>query len=120
MNEQLQQRANEILLSILNKAADIGSAALDEIPLVVQELLHWKFAESIMHNLAALTCLIITVLVFNWGRKHEFAEAHHCFIPLISAIGSVPIIMINANMGFLKIWLAPRVYLLEYAATLIK
>lgn len=120
MNEQLQQRANEILLSILNKAADIGSAALDEIPLVVQELLHWKFAESIAHNLAALICFIIVAALFRWGQKHEFEEPHHITLPLISAIGSVPIIAINANMDFLQIWLAPRVYLLEYAATLIK
>ena len=120
MNEQLQQRANEILLSILNKATDIGSAALDEIPLVVQELLHWKFAESVVHNLAALLCFIITTALFRHGYKNQWDEPHHVLIPLVSTVTLAPIIGFNANMDFLQIWIAPRVYLLEYAATLIK
>lgn len=120
MNEQLEQRANEILLSILNKAADIGSAALDEIPLVVQELLHWKFAESVVHNLVAIICIVIAGLMFRYGSKNSWNQPHHVMLPLITTMVSAPIIAFSANMDFLQIWLAPRVYLLEYAATLIK
>ena len=116
---ELVQKAEDVLLQMIDKAAEIGSAAVDEIPLVVQELLHWKFAESLLFFLSSLVLMFVSFKFTKWIWKEDNLEA--ACIPL----GFVNIGMYGVACGvftidWLQIWLAPRVYLLEYAANLVK
>lgn len=123
MSNSLQQRAEEVLLSMLNKAAEIGSAAVDEIPLVVQELLQWKFAESAVKCLLGL--LIASGLiwlykkVYNYYKNKDLSNHPELLFLMLTAIPWMFVATL-VNLTWLKIWVAPRVYLLEYAATLVK
>jgi len=117
---ELMQRAEQVLLDMVNKAAELGSAAVDEIPLVVQELLTWKMVESIFHTLVSFIILYFAVRLSKYLYKNADRLEELC-IPI--GVGNV--VMYTVSIGFfsldwLKIWLAPRVYLLEYAASLMK
>jgi hypothetical protein len=131
---QLVQRAEQVLLDMLNKAAEIGSAAVDEIPLVVQELLTWKFTESLLlftlSMIFTISWIIISVKIWKYGsRPHEkysgtnrdnWEEAWigYGFYNFMGLVISVPWVI--HSFDWLKILVAPRLYLLEYAAQLIK
>jgi hypothetical protein len=117
---QLIQRAEEVLLDMVNKAAEIGSAAVDEIPLVVQELLTWKMVESIFYTLVSVAVFYFALRLSKWLRK-SVDDLGEVVIPigfLNAAIYGVSIALFS--LDWLKILVAPRLYLLEYAAQLIK
>lgn len=123
---ELMVKAEQVLINMIDKAAEIGSAAVDEIPLVVQELLMWKFADSIILCLGgillALFWLWLYKKVYNFYSKDgDFELIHHPEITflLFTIFGWIPVFEM-VNLDWLKIWLAPRVYLLEYAASLVK
>ncbi|QCQ61877.1 hypothetical protein Barba19A_gp037 [Rheinheimera phage vB_RspM_Barba19A] len=117
---ELQQRAEDVLLNLVNKAAEIGSAAFDEIPLVVQELLTWKFTESLLSFFSSCLLLFVSYKFTRWLWK-EIDTLEALLVPL----GGLNIVMYVVacpmfTIDWLQIWLAPRVYLLEYAASLVK
>ena len=131
MNEELKNKANEVLLQLLNKATEVGEVAMAEIPLVVQELLTYNFVTSLVGFICWLSVAIGSwygvYRFFKWGLSknnggktniyiHDM-EAMAIFAPFMALMLSPWFLL---NTAWLKIWLAPRVYLLEYAASLIK
>ena len=122
MNE-LQKRGEEVLLELINKGNDIGSAAMDQIPLVVQELLYWKFAESIIFNILGLVMLFglyrLCKFLYNYFKDLDIGEHPEMMFSILTPLLLVPIIQ-SINLGWLQIWIAPRIYLLEYAASIVK
>lgn len=130
---ELQQRAEEVLVDLINKATEIGSAAVDEIPLVVQELLTWKFAESLVFFLSGIVLFIVFTIINTkfwnsgsvedkYGRiKRSNWDGEWAYIILSTVLYlTISLVTIFNNIDWLQIWIAPRVYLLEYAASLVK
>lgn len=131
MNEELKNKANEVLLQLLNKATEVGEAAMAEIPIVVQELLTYNFVISLIGFIVWLSVAIGSwygvYRFFKWGRMKDQHGRTNIYLndmepaavlfPLIAIVVSPLFLACNT---WLKIWLAPRVYLLEYAASLIK
>lgn len=125
MNEELKNKANEVLLQLLNKATEVGEAAMAEIPLVVQELLTWRFAESLIQNVIGLLIALFWLWVYKKIIDHhvksrdDLIEHPEYMFLTLTIFGWIPVFEM-VNTDWIKIWLAPRVYLLEYAASLIK
>lgn len=143
MNEQLQQA----LASMLNKTVsgvEAGAAFLQsEIPDVIQQLLIWKAAESIVTAIFGIILLILTaVLLKTQCRKEKIdgcggfssntkanlvydddGDIHPGVIGVIIA-SSMGVLfgftMLSCVMTALQIWLAPKIYLIEYATSLAK
>ncbi len=126
-SEQLENTANEALRAIIDNAAAAKEFILAELPEVVQQLLMWKAAESIVECLIGITGIVIPLLFVRWQFKNRVKH-----LKVLSG-GGEPIYALNtllllpAGIGFsvinlvwLQIWIAPKVYLLEYAASLIK
>ena len=134
---QLVQRAEQVLLDMLNKAAEIGSAAVDEIPLVVQELLTWHFYNNLILWIVGVlfTVLWVTFAVKLWqdgskltGNEHrpkqikrDLWDNEGVWLIISVVFGSVisSVWLLNQTT-WLQILVAPRLYLLESAAQLIK
>lgn len=145
IGENMQEEAQKVLVELLQKAnAGIDSAvsfSQAQIPDVIHELLVWNSVSSIyMQTLG----LLIFVAAFSIGKAilTRYAKAKvgddnwvldHCYeyakcisfpafisIALCGAAVVVGILMVAANFDWLKIWLAPKLYLIEYAAYLIK
>ncbi|ASM15097.1 TPA: hypothetical protein ACXJAC_002652 [Serratia marcescens] len=145
MNEQ----ANKILAELLQKASDGIDAAVSfsqaQIPDVVHQLLLWNFTRSMVLSMLCLISIPFAV----WFLKKQFTrkkigelvkygekkERYQWTLVFDSEGDASPAIMILAffgllyvsfvgsvllNMTWLKIWLAPKLYLIEYAASLVK
>lgn len=142
MNEQLQQA----LAQVIEKATDglqSGVSFLSaELPDVIHQLLMWKMVESLVMCIAGITLVsVMTYILIKYSgvgaklndsdsrwRTHQITLTHGAdggiapwipatiTVPVIAALGCAELI----NLDWLKIWLAPKVYLIEYAASLVK
>ncbi|WP_274371764.1 hypothetical protein [Morganella morganii] len=138
MNEQ----AEKVLVDLLKKASDgIDSAVAfsqAQLPDVVAQLLTWNFASSLIYFSLGIS-IFLTGILFPFvamrqrakgclWTKYEFNSRSTCTSDLYDfSIVSVPISLIPVGLlmsllsnTWLKILLAPKLYLIEYAASLIK
>lgn len=120
---ELMVKAEQVLINMIDKAAEIGSAAVDEIPLVVQELIMYNFVVELTVFLLTVititTVVLLNVKYFNRVKEESF-DAAGGMVTMSFIICFVLFLVAICHMDWLKIWLAPRVYLLEYAASLVK
>ena len=117
MNEELQGALAEILNGVLS-AKDF---VLAELPEVIYQLLLWKFAESIICLLAGIAALAICCI--GAKKTWEWAAEDGTGLEAITILWLLPTafaVFEGLNIKWLQIWLAPKVYLIEYAASLAK
>ena len=120
MNEELQKALLSILNSTINAATAAKEFLIAETPEVVRQLLMWKAAEAAVISFALLIGVALVVVPWWKNRKwclHElgplnFFPGFAVFILLFFALGNFLIM--------LQIIIAPKIYLLEYAASLVK
>lgn len=138
MNEQLQQA----LAAILNKTmagVEAGVSFLSaELPDVIQQLLIWKAAQSLVISIGGLLLVVATsVFVRKQSRRIKNQDGYGYRANLVfDGSGDVHPGIIGVIFGaafgwgfgvagmldltWLQIWLAPKIYLIEYAASLAK
>lgn len=146
MNEQ----ANKVLAELLQKAVSGIDQAVAfsqaQVPDVIHQLLVWEFVYSfIMFLLAAMSVVPVVFLIKRhvqrvpngvidrgWDRGNpRFVRTliwdedgtlslAMAFITPALILYFVWLICVLTDLSWLKIWLAPKLYLLEYAAHLIK
>jgi len=130
MNEQLENALTELInksVSGLDATKDFLSA---EIPEVITQLLMWhgvhSFGLFIIAVLIPLGFLIFNLKYWKWMiPKGKEANWDGEWIPAISfpMLAHVIFFMIFiecVNVQWLQIWIAPKVWLLEYAADIVK
>ena len=131
MNEQLQLTINDILsksMEAFNSGADWLQG---EIPEVVSQLLLWNMVSNGIWGLFWIAITITCIANVKYvSRIHEKAKAErnfdtefNAFILLnmgamLSLLGVL--LFIHYAEEFIKILIAPKLYLLEYAADLVK
>lgn len=125
MNEQAQQAlANLLSMAVdgLNGAVEFSKAQLPE---VVEQLLMWHMAESLISFVLG----ILFMVAFPWGmfKVHKAIQEekiddvlYAIAIPLAVAGFSGGFVATAEGLEWLKIMIAPKLYLLEYAAQLVK
>ncbi len=146
MNEQLQKVLADIIVKITSGADAVVEFSKQQIPEVLQQLLVWHFISNLLSLFIPLILLIIcfTISYRFWkkvpvqesrdkdGRSpwiiDEYRDRDHVLhfkywfigylLPVIIIIITI-IVLVNMNLTWLKIILAPKLYLLEYAASLI-
>lgn len=143
MNEELQKALTDILNSGMDAAAQAKDFVLSELPDVVKQLLAWKLAENLFYSAIGVIVIVTIVLVMakiirirpkSWEETSNFAWI--CYKGLreidISAPGLMFFVFGGIGLLFstiatlsslseaLQIWLAPKVYLIEYTANLAK
>ena len=120
----MNEKANEVLLKLVNKAMNGIDAAVQfsqaKIPEVIHQFLMWNAVSSILIQVLAILIAFIPVVVFV--RKWEVICDNDAEASVILNLFTVPFgaILFFTNFDWLKIWLAPKLYLLEYAASLMK
>jgi hypothetical protein len=141
INDKLQMALAEMLKKATDVAGQAKDFAVAQLPDVIRQLLWWKFAESITVMLMPLIGLAICLkiffptlkLVISEGTKPEsgrYAEKEtdplcdpSVFFPslikgIVTGLGSVIFgvwSIASMNFTWLQIWIAPKVYLIEYA-----
>lgn len=120
MNEQLQAALLSILHSTINAATVAKDFLMAEIPEVIRQLLVWHAVEAGVLALCFLVPALLLVGAFWKNREWCFEELGplNLFI-LFGVIGLSSGAVVN-GLTVLKIWIAPKLYLIEYAARLVK
>ena len=149
----MNDKANEVLLQLLNKAMAGIDAAVQfsqaQIPDVVHQLLVWNFTKSVIFTIFALATIPPVIWFLRKMLKREVVgvvgdEGYYwrrgqpkykptliwdedgnldpsaLFLIIPITLWALLLVVAVGNMTWLKIWLAPKLYLLEYAASLVK
>lgn len=136
MNETFKQAVNEILLSTIESVSQAKDFVLAELPDVVQQLLMWKMVESIFYSTISISLTVISVFYWRWviksrnadwtrerGNKNEPSDSYMAAVivgGIVTALVVAPIVLINFNLDWVQILVAPKIYLIEYVAELVK
>lgn len=140
----MEEQANKILVELLQKAVGGIDAAVSfsqaQIPDVVHQLLVWNIVSSLLAQLFGGVAILLAIQVRRYALKakangetwvaHDGRPNDRWFVSSFSydcLLGAIPALLTVSgvlaffmNFDWLKIWLAPKLYLLEYAASLIK
>jgi hypothetical protein len=131
----LEQALIDIITNAANSMSDAKDFIMAELPEVIQQLLLWHAVESIIHMLFGL--LLLAAIPVGWTivyhkrhvlfrRKRSEFDAMSGEAWTTSTLGVFLTIIFTfiglalLNLTWLQIWLAPKVYLIEYAAGLVK
>lgn len=121
----------QVFVDIVNSAAKSAAAAQDflvsEVPQVVQQLLVWHYYYYLILFFASLVILIMWAVIdfkiYKWikarGRYHDLWDVYIVGGSLVRFI-IIAFFAALVNLKWLKILIAPKLYLLEYAVSLVK
>lgn len=130
MSNEVMSKANEILVQMLEKTIGAVEKGADwlagEVPEVVQQLLAWHFWQSAILSVIFIIPIIMFLRILP--KSHTWKDRYDDYSTgavlfwfvggLISLVGTT-LSILNMLIA-LKIIIAPKLYLLEYAASLIK
>lgn len=130
MNDQLQKVLADIITRVTSGADAAIQFGKEQIPEVLKQLLIWNFTFSFLIWFSA-TAIIVGYVIwmltkFRWWFKNQrnTTSEQDAAVTIVTVIwGIITFIMMFVfwcNLDWLKIWVAPKLYLLEYAASLIK
>lgn len=129
---------NTFMKEVLTDALKLKDFAVEQLPDVVQQFLQWRFYMHIVEATVPLLlfCICIYLCIKAWQYGFEVVEGRYgtssrlyndegkAIVPVVvtSVISFVMflITLCSINIKWLQILVAPKVYLLEYAASLIK
>ena len=126
MNEALQAAVTELITKTITSTETGIEFLSGQLPAYVSQLLMWHGMYSFIISMISLVILFIV-----WYSPHKMVSQEgkekfngDALLPwqllyLGSAMVSIPA-LVNANLVWLQIWLAPKVWLVEYAAGLVK
>ena len=124
MTEELQQRTAALLDYLEIAIRGTTDFAIEQVPEVVHQLLLWHFTISLIWFSVAIVSIIVIVILTYKAVKfavHEKSEELATVaLTMAVLVTLVPLILIVENMDWLQIWIAPKLYLLEYASSLLK
>jgi hypothetical protein len=124
----LKDTAEGMLVSLINKATQAGEFVADQIPIVIKELLLFNAVNIGLHTFLGLAIMLTGVPSWRWASKYykSLPETSQYDVGPSPWIPSCLLIVFGIWIfwawvdDFLKIVFAPRVWLLEYAASLVK
>lgn len=130
MNEKLELALSELIGKGLSTAEKAGEFVQAELPDVINQLLIWHGVKSFIYFTICLLLVIILLLAvgkfYLWLMKAEF-KGEDDRIGL-GAVGIIVFLLCGgpivgcmlSELTWLQIWLAPKVWLLEYASKLVE
>ena len=130
MNEQLSNALVNLITQVTSGAEEAGKFLIAETPEVVRQILTWYLAESVIYCLVGVVMFILSWKVYKHiSIKPEEHESNFYWetpknpdFPFVIAVCTL--IMVNTfqfmlwDLTWLKIWIAPKLWLIEYAAVL--
>lgn len=125
MNEELQNSLAELIAKSVQTAESAKSFLLSEMPEVVQQLLTWKLAEGFLRFSISIAAIISIVFISKvMVRKVVYqSENNKEPVALFLIVPAFILLLLSVEMfslEWIQVWLAPKVYLIEYAGELLK
>ena len=130
MNNELETQLAAILTKTVEAAGEAKEFILAELPDVIQQLLLYNLSMSLGKFTIILLAIIVVAYHTRWSMKQDCKSMKNWYFDkcgnlLPSVLWLIlPAIFLPSflfgNLLWVKIWLAPKVYLIEYTANLIK
>ena len=128
----LEQTLIKSIEGIQKTGTELVDALYQQAPEVVEQLLLWHGIESFIKCIAAILVFVLPLIhykvvkhtyqklgVKEWSDESIFVIPAFFSGAIVFAI-SIGCFLTFMNLKWLKIWIAPKVYLLEYLADLVK
>lgn len=124
MNEELQKALFSILSSTINAATAAKDFLISEMPEVIRQLLMWKAIDSGIGFAVGVAWIIAAFFIAKKVRA-MLAENELDFPEMALSTGGALCLVLGVsvcahNLVWLQILVAPKIYLIEYAASLVK
>jgi hypothetical protein len=123
MNEKLQQEIAAWLETIRTGAESAGNFVLTQAPLVVQQKVAWGRAFEttwlVIGAIALLALLYYAKRVYAWSSKNSDEGFSIGFLYTCLSFGVFLLTMDQLKLT-LQVWLAPRLYIIEWLVSLAK
>ncbi len=118
----LKDTAEQALVSLISSVSDAATFLKGEIPFAVQELLAYYTA---IYSLAVILGAALSIGVFFAGRafyRCSWDAEDKLFVGFLSLGGPAAFAawLLSYTPDLLKVTIAPRIWLIEYAAGLVK
>ena len=122
----ISPESDKAIAAVLNRALEGANAAGDflkeQLPDVLQQLLLWNIWK---HSLVVALCptvIVLSVLLIRKAWKEDWDEP--IWVPItficLFACAICPLVMLGSLFEIVQIVVAPKIWLLEYAANLLK
>jgi hypothetical protein len=121
MNPDLQVAITQVL-SKISQGIDFGSS---QMPDIIHQLLVWNVINSIIQQLSCVITLVgmwfLVPYLFKRCEQYEWEGLPQVFIVITTSILTlIAVISFWGCFDWLQIWIAPKVWLIEYARHLVK
>ena len=137
MDAELTKLLNEALAGLIQTTSDAQDFLVAELPATVTELLRWVFWSSLIEFIIGILCFVYITLAIRFVFKNHNREWFYTHSPVygktfttsaavcLAIVGVTSFIGIIAggtlvNLTWLKVMVAPRIYVIEYLSQLIK
>jgi hypothetical protein len=136
--EKFSENAGKALAMLMDKVASgIDSATsflAAQIPDVIRQLLVYKLTMSLLGFLLGVVMVVVTPFAIRWcfvktrnlyDKKRTYGFDQQDYALVLIVFGCAPIMaggiaIIFCHLDWIEIWLAPKIYLIQYAAELVK
>jgi len=121
MNEEIKEKAMSALSTIIDDVGKIREFTIEQAPDVIQQLILFNRIEYSMYIAMNIVFGIILCIIAKKVIKSDLIEEGLFFTWLgLIICGAVSIGLFCDNVEpFLKVWIAPKIWLLEYGANLL-
>lgn len=129
MAQQLEAKASELLVKMIDvtvqSVSDVVEFGKQQIPEVIHQLLMWNIMKASIWVVLSAVFAIGLVMLVNRSKPtlEESAPGLGICIQICGWLTALLLggsIFINKLLDAVYIWIAPKVWLIEYAAELIK
>lgn len=123
MDQQLQKALADLLNGSIAALKQGAIFMQEQLPDVIRQLLIWKATQSGIWFAAFLALLVLSIWAIRrfWAwMKAEGAEELVAVVTVPLFAGAVAVVEMICNLDWLQIIIAPKVYLIEYAAHVLK
>lgn len=128
MNEQLQKALVELIGKASNGIDASVSFLSAEIPDVIHQLLVWYAIESAIHTVIGVSIVAMWIAcerfalkkISDWNWSIEDVIMNYALIGMFPRIAAFVMVCVMVNLDWLKIWISPKIWLIEYASQLAK
>ena len=122
------QKATKVSGEIYDGAKSVTTKSIDfamqQAPDLIHQLLMYNFIVSLLSFLVSLSLLIGSCYFVFYACKQyaskKWDEANSIFLIFMLFPIVLSFIVMANSMDWLKIWIAPKIYLIEYAASLLR
>ena len=130
----LEQALADIITKAIEGIDTATGFLIEQAPDVVQQALTWYMVSSLLESILGIFLLVITVAILaspfklkplkKWGEAIGNIECDplltYLLIGFPISIGGIILAFNYINLTWLKIWIAPKLWLIEYAGSLVK